>query len=539
VWRVAGLWSGPAGGLLLLTALGAGGAALSHRLGPSKRGAARTGSLAVLTLVGLLMVLVQARPYAQPPSPAAVGAGMPTALEDVAWHIETLATYLAVGCGAFVFAGVVAGSLVGLQSERRQERTAMISAAALLTLAVLAATWRAYGESGTLFESRGFSYTLAYVPACLLAYSSLHAPGGAVVPTWAMRWRRMLEFAFFPAVLGAWAAGLLGSGGPPQPRMWAGGLAVGIITGAVAGGGSRDRGTDGLRDVPGYGPWAFRGALLALALAGVGAVAGLAGGSFWADVAWAIALLGLGSAAAWSASRPAGGWRRVWVAAGLAAAAMVVAVVALVGREGLQFGLAGGLAVAIAVGVAADAVRVCRARQRCRVSAVGADGGIGTVLRRRTGRRRASALAHLGLAAIGLGIAAEVLTIAESRVLYPGDVVSLSGRLGTDVRVTYLGLSRYQANELDKRVGTFKLESGGAGPRLVTAEMLHDRNTDLTGWRPSVEHGALYDAVVNVVDVMPGESVLCRVAVRPLSWLVWVGGTLLILSAVARWSRAT
>jgi len=269
----------------------------------------------------------------------------------------------------------------------------------------------------------------------------------------------------------------------------------------------------------------------------VGAVAGLAGGSYWAEVAWALTLLSLVSAAAWSASRPAAGWRRVWIAAGLAAAAAIVTVVALVGRAGLLFGLVGGLAAAMAVGVAADAVRLLRAQPRRHVPAVDQRGWVAGVLGRRMGRRQASALAHLGLALIALGIAAEVLTRAESRVLYPGDAVSLSGWLGADVRVTYLGLSNYQAGELDKRVGTFKLDSGGTPSRLVTAQVIYDRITDLPTQRPALIRGALYDTVVSIVDLRPGEGALCRLAVRPISWLVWVGGALLVLSAVARWSR--
>lgn len=538
-WRIAGLWSGPSGGLLLLTALVSGAAALSHRLGGSRRAAARTGSLAVLTLVGLLMVLVRANPFAQPPVPAAVGAGLPMALEESAWHVEMLATYLAVACSAFVFGGVVAGPLVAQPSERQQERMAMIAAAALLTLALLASTWRAYGLSGVLFESRGFSYPLAYVPAWLLAFASLHAPGGAVVPTWAVRWRRMLEFAFFPAMLGVWAAVLLGAGGSPEPRLWAGGLAVGIITGAVAGAGSRDRGAEALRDVPGYGPWAFRGGLLSLSMAGIGAVAGLSGGSFWADVAWTLALLSLGLVATWSLARPAGGWRRVRLAAGLAAAVTTVVLTAIGGREGLLLAILCGLAVAIAVGAAADAARLFRVRRRWRQSAADDRAEISLVLRRRTGRRRASALAHLGLAALGVGIAAETLTQAESRVLYPGETTSLSGWLGAEVRVTYLGLSRYQADELEKRVATFKLERGQARPELVTAEIVRNRVTDLPSRRPAVQRGALFDTIVSLVDLRAAEGAMCRLALRPLSWLVWLGGAVLFLSTFARWGRAT
>ncbi len=305
----------------------------------------------------------------------------------------------------------------------------------------------------------------------------------------------------------------------------------------MAGAGSRDQGTEALRVVPGYGPWAFRGALLALALAGIAAAAGLSGGSFWADVAWALALLGFLSAAAWSASRPAGGWRSVWVAEGLAAAVTIVGLSAVVGRAGLLFSLMGGVAVALAVGAAAEAVRIWRAQRRWRYMPNDDRAAIGFVLRRRTGRRRASAVAHLGLAAIGLGLAGEALTSVETRLLYPGEALSLSERSGRDVRVTYLGLSRYQANELDKRVATFKLERGQARPELVAAEMLHDLVTDMPGRRPAVKRGALYDTIVSIIDLRPGDGVQCRLAVRPLSWLVWVGGALLLLSAVARWSR--
>jgi cytochrome c biogenesis factor len=340
-------------------------------------------------------------------------------------------------------------------------------------------------------------------------------------------------------MLGVWAAILFAAGGSPAPRLWAGGLAVGIITGAVAGAGSRDRGAEGLRDVPGYGLWAFRGGLLSLSMAGIGAVAGLSGGSLWADVAWALALLSLGLMATWSIARPAGNWKRVWVAAGPAAAVTTVVLTAIIGREGLFLAILCGLAVALAVGAAADATRLFRVRRRWRRSAADDRAEISRVVRRRSGRRRASALAHLGLAAIGVGIAAEALTQAESRVLYPGETANLSGWLGADVRVTYLGLSRYQADELEKRVATFKLERGQTGPELVTAEIVQDRKTDLPSRRPAVKSGVLYDTVVSLVDLRAAEGAMFRLAVRPLSWLVWLGGAVLLLSTFARWGRVT
>lgn len=536
VWRVAGLWSGPAGGLLLLTLLTAGAGVVSYRLDSSRHAAARTGCLAVLTLIGLSMLLTRALPYAQPSSPAPVGSGLPTSLKDSVWHVEVLATHLAVACGGFAFAGVVAGPLVGPGSERRAERAAMVFAGTLLTVSIFAATWRAYGQSGALFEARGFAFPLAYVPAWLLAYSSLHAPG-SIVPTWALRWRRMLEFAFLPTVLGAWAASLLGLGEPGPPRLWAGGLAVGIITGAMAGAGSRDTGVDALRAIPGYGVWAFRGALVALALAGIAAMAGLSGATFWTDVSWAVVLLGLAWAAAWSLSRPAGRWRRVWIWATVGAALASVGTYAIAGRSGLVFALAVGLAVGMGVGGAAEAVRLSRARSHRREESAEARAAETAARRSRTGRRRAASLAHLGLAFVALGVAAEGLTRAESRVVFPGDALALSEWPGRGVRATYLGLSRYQVSEIDKRVATFKLERGRAPAELTTAELLDDWVSGVTGRRPAVRRGILYDTVVSIADVRPGDGVMCRLAARPFALLVWLGWAILVVSTVARWSR--
>jgi cytochrome c biogenesis factor len=537
VWRIAGLWSGPAGGLLLLTLLSAASGALSFRTAFSRHAAARTGALAALTLIGLLTVVARARPFAQPASPAAVGAGLPMAVRDVAWQVEALAMYLAVACGGFVFAGVVAGPLIGRQSERRAERTAMVAGATSLTVAIFAAAWRAYEQSGALFEVRGFTYALAYAPAWLLAYASLHAPGGLAVPTWALRWRRMLEFAFLPTVLGVWASVLSGLGGSPPPRLWAGGLAVGVIAGAMAGAGYRETGADSLRHIPGYGSWAFRGAFLALAFAGIAAAAGLSGASFWPDVAWALVLFGLATAAAWSVARPAGSWRRVGIWSGIPAAVTLVGLYTVLGRRGIVFAVAAGLVVAMAVGSAAEAVRLSRARRRCSGGPAGGSAMVIRAHRRRTGRRRASSLAHIALALIGLGIAAEGLTRADSRVLHPGDVAAVAGWPGRENRATYLGLSRYRVGEIEKRVATFKLERGGSRSELATAEILDDLATGVSIRRPALRRGILYDTIVSIDGLRPGDGVSSRLAVRPLPILVWLGGVLLLVSTFGRWSR--
>jgi cytochrome c biogenesis factor len=112
----------------------------------------------------------------------------------------------------------------------------------------------------------------------------------------------------------------------------------------------------------------------------------------------------------------------------------------------------------------------------------------------------------------------------------------LSDGPGKGVRVTYLGLSRYQVKELQKRVASFRLDRGRAAPELMTAEASHDVVTDLAGGRPAVGRGIARDVIVGIDSIGPGERVRCRLAARPFASLVWLGGFLLIVSMLARWT---
>ncbi len=51
---------------------------------------------------------------------------------------------------------------------------------------------------------------------------------------------------------------------------------------------------------------------------------------------------------------------------------------------------------------------------------------------------------------------------------------------------------------------------------------------------PALVRGPLRDVVVELVGRTGGENILCRVANRPLAGLVWLGGLLLLASAVGR-----
>ncbi len=529
-WKLAALWSAPAGGALLLSLLVAAVAVLSHRLENTRRSAARTGTLATLVLLGLL-VLARARPFAQLVVPAVAGQGLPLDVKDATWQIQAWAVYLAVACAAFVFAGSIGEQLVESGGAGRRERGAVTLGAGLLTTAVLAAVWRAYATEGQLLSLTGLSSVAIHVPAWAVAISYLHAPGGAAAPAWSVRWHRILGVATFPAAIGAAASVLVGPGAELPAAPWAAGFAVGIVSGALAGF-TPQRAAAGIpQAIPGYGPFALLGGLVTLALAGVISLWGLLHGSYWTYVAWPVALIALTGIAAWSVGRPAGRWNRVWPAAAFLAAVGVVAAYGLSGWRAAEFAVAGGLAAAVLAGFAADMVRL-RAAGR---ALSGADAGpAAPVIRARARRRRASALAHLGAALVVLGLSAGALTRTAVRTIEPGESLSLSGRSGAGITVTYLGLSRYRVDDLERQVASFRLNVGEGPAELITAAVTYDWTGRRQIRTPALERGVVRDVIVQFNSRRGSEAVNCRLSLRYLAGLVWLGGVLMVLSFMVR-----
>ena len=533
--RLAGLWSGPAGAALALTFLIFCAAALSYRLGGTRNGAGRTGALAVLGVFGIVVLLTQAQPFARPGSPAAAaGAGLAPNIAAISWQLELWASMLAVTCAAFTLAGAVGESIAESQGARGRERGAVRWTAGALTVALMAAGWRAYAGSGRLIDATGLATVAVYLPGWLVALAYLHAPGGVAVPIWAARWRRLLGVALFPTTLGGVVALLAGAGSVPPDLPWVAGLAVGIVSGALVGIGRRGRGAESLRAVPGFGLWASQGGFAALTLAGLAAVWGTVRGPFWDAFGPAAILVALAGAGAWAVTRPAGGWRRVWPAA------LGFGVLGAAGGYGLSgwgdaaFALTAGLTAAVAVGFVADLVRLRAAgRAAPPVASIRGGGGqsVSALIQPRARRRWSSALAHLGLAFVVLGLAAGGLTRWESESLGPGDTLAIE-TAGGEVRAVYLGLSRYQTGDVDKRVASFSLYRGDRAPELVTASLIWDPASRRQSRTPHIERGALGDVVVSLIGLRGGESILGSLAVRPLSGLVWLGGTFLLASII-------
>ena len=527
-WRLTALWSNPASGVLVFTTLVAVAAVASSRLGRSRLGAARTGTLAVLSLIGLLTTLARVRPFELSIAPAQIGSGLPLTMKSVPWQLEVWAVYTAIACGAFAFADVLAEQLTETTSGRRFRRIAVTLAASSLTVAVMSATWRAYGDSGRLLDLTGLSFVAVHVPAWLLAFSCLHAPDALASPAWAARWDRTLAVGLFPAAIGAGAALLMGRGDVPPATLWAAGFAAGIISGALSSRTVREGGVEELRQVPGFGAWAFQGGLLLLILAGLTTVWGLLRGPIWRNAAWPVVMLALAAVSAWASSRPAGRWKTVWPASALLAVTGAVAVYAVSGWRQPAVAVTTGLVLAILVGFVSDLLRLRAARRSGAVQ--------DPVSRWRASRRWSSSLGHVGVAALALGLAAEALTEVETVPLDPGDSVTVPSGPASEVQVTYLGLSRYQIGELDKRVASFSLSSSSAGrSELTTAAMTYDMAARRQFRTPALERGAMADVIIGITGrTGSGEGIMCRVASRPLAILVWIGGLLVLASVLGR-----
>ncbi len=531
-WRLAALSSGPAGGALTLTFLIMVAAALSYRVGGSRQALARSGCLATLATVGLIMVVVRARPFGQLHAAAMAGMGLPMPMRSLDWQVEVWASLLATACAAFAFAGVIGEQLVEAPALQRLERVAARWVAGLTTLAVLVATWRAYSASGWLLDTDGAYSVIMHGSTWLVAMAYLHAPGGAAVPVWASRWKRILGVTLFPAALGSSASVLSAGGALPATELWAAGLAVGIVSGAMAGMTRSRFGLADLDGVPGFGLSALAGGLLALIVAAFAAVWALLGDESSAVRDWTFtffALVALVALVGWSVSRPAGRFKLVWPLAVIAGITVSLIVLILNGPGAPGFAGLSGLTAALLVGALADVTRLNSVRRRQVGAEPGGDQRRRAIVGMRARRRGASLLAHLGLAFAVLGFSAAALTRSDTRLLNPGDTLSVSG-WGDEVRVTYLGLSRYQVGELDKRVASFKLARGDGDARLVTAELIHDRVWRRDWLIPFVKPGVVRDVVVAIGGRRGDEAVMCRLSTRPLASMVWLGGGLLLIS---------
>lgn len=516
-WRLAALWSGPAGGALVLVFLIAVAGMVSARLGRSRQSVARTGALGFLSLVGLTLVVVAARPFARLPAPPAAGFGLPFPLRDPLWHVELGSVFAATALAGFTFAGVVGEQMAEAPGWHRRERRAVALAAAALTVGLMATFWRFYSGTGELLPEEGRGELLALAPVWLTAVAYLHGPGDPGKPSWAARWERALGVVLFPAALGV-AAALLGGGGTGAVvPLWAGGLAVGLFSGSLTGLARIPLPSPSEPDesVPGWGGWALLGGVLSLLGAGLIAAGGLLdrelvgrGGPIAAGSLLVALVL-------WSLHRPAGRWPAAWAGLGAVAVAGVVLVVAY--RVPTSFALGGSLFAGLIVGGVAELVRWRRARHEGRRRSDPRDRAL---FASRSRRRWASTTTHLGLGCLLVGLWGTTLVRSEVRQLRPGARITVDGPGGESL--VYLGLSRYRVDGAQRTVASFRTGDG----RLLMIESTYDWASGTERRRPVVRWGLVRDVVLEM-ESGTGEEIRCRVTVRPLSSFLWLGGLLL------------
>ena len=536
-WRLAALWTEPRGAALTQLFLVTLCATLSRRLDHTRQASARTGSLALLAFVGLAIVLFRGRPFYQPEVPATVGSGLEESLQNVTYQVELWASFLASTFAALTFAGVVGEQMVETppRAPQRRGRWPAFLAGAFLTVALVAAAWRAYSDTAQLLDPSGVARTATHAASWLIAIAYVHAPGGLSVPGWAIRWRRVLGVALFPTCLGATGALVGARGGIPPATLWSAGLAVGVLSGAMAGLARGDRGLPQVQKVPGFGLYALLGGLLALGFAGLVAITSLLAGPPRGWVVWVAVMFGLAAIVVWLILRPLNNRTVGWpLLVGLGApGALIGAIVYFaLGTSSIVFALISGIVAVLLAGLLLEALRLRAVRASVRRATPADPPVVVAVWRARGGRRMASIFGHLGVALLVLALAAGAATRSDTRLLRPGDRLDLASPpfAGGSVQITYLGLSRFQTGSLDKTAASFMLSRGGRTPKVVSAQSIYDFVSRRQTRKPALERGVLTDISVSIVSRGEGEDVFIRLAGRPLANLAWLGGGLLLFS---------
>lgn len=384
-----------------------------------------------------------------------------------------------------------------------------------------------WGVSAWLFMTASVGSEYAVVEGRVVDGLPLEAAAWRVVPPWllglaflhvaALGRRRpaapVLSLALGVAVFPL-AFPLLGDGVLPWP--WAiGALAAAAVAVTATGRAARERVTPRAVALWSRGGFAAVAAGLLTALASLALGARLAGGTLPGAVwAWAALLAASLSALALALPGVRGAARRAArrVAPVAAAAALVAALVGVLSGD-LWFGVAAGL-VTLNLGVAGR-----------------------ELLAARPGRSTlwlwGAPVAHTGLAALVLGLAAARLGAARSAEMAPGDVITVRSPVTGTVEFKYLGLSLYASGGTPKWAASVEVTGLRDGPAVARAEQRELPGRSELYHVPALVRALTGAAHIELLEVLSvsGERVRLQVTVRPLASLVWSGLLLLMAGA--------
>jgi cytochrome c-type biogenesis protein CcmF len=506
-YRLAGLWGGPEGSLLVFTLLGglAACVAVARTPGMSRRGMSRTVRLLAVPIAALAAVTaVLAGPFERLAAPALDGGGLTPILEHPAMAVHPPLLYLGLVATLPAFALAVAG-LGGVGPGWPAVRRWLLAAVALLALAMALGGLWSYAEAG-------WGGYWAWDPVENTSLAPWLAALVAVHLGQAGRGRSALAVATLPWVLALAGAAITRSGATPSVHAFAESDRLGVVlavlalgTAAVVIGAvlvSRERGA-AATDAASKGVATVGAALLAAAAV--------------------VVLVGTASPVvrrlAGEPGTAVGGWFFADLVAPLALVGAIV--LGAAGLRGRRQGLAVGGSVAAAAGALAWAAgwpfgSVVLAAAGSFV-ALGAAAALATV-------RRLAWLAHAGLGLLLLGVGASGAAVERTVPLDPGDTVRVAG-----VTVTYLGVDVVDGPRpgTEAVVAELDVRDGGRGRRMRPSLVAYpDRGGVLA--ETSLWARPWHDVQVVLLRADDDQRAVLTVRVRPLAALVWLGALAIV-----------
>ena len=475
--RLAGLWGGAEGSLLLFTALVAIAGAITARLAGEFR------PLSALAAAYGIVVLVAANPFERFDAPATGGIGLQPVLEHPAmvWHPPIL--YLGL------IGVMVPGLLMVGAANPRTIRVGWEISIALLTAGLATGAAWAHAELGwggfwawDPIESAGLIAWLAAVAAQHLRPSAKD--------------RRTIVAVLLPALAAVWAttltrAGLTGSvhSFADRPGLRAALLVVAFgwtgVVGWVAFGSSRS--VDSVPVMPGR-----RNAAVLLLIATV--IVAL--GTYEPAVEMAVGGDSVGIAGSFFARAM---WPLVLVGAGLAVASDRTRVAPVVG----------GLVALILTPLSAGPFGL----------AIAAAGGamVGSALESGRSRRRGW-LAHVGVGVLLVGIAGTIAATSASVILIKDRPTEVAGQT-----VIHRGLELEQGSNTETVIGTIEVDGDLLRPSIVAHRLRNVPTAEIATHR-----SLLNQTQVVLSDGSDGQADY-RISQTPRLNLVWFGAVLVAL----------
>lgn len=185
------------------------------------------------------------------------------------------------------------------------------------------------------------------------------------------------------------------------------------------------------------------------------------------------------------------------------------------------------------------------ARARASIEGEGAAKALVHIVQRNR-RRYGGYVVHVGIVIIFMGLAGQAYDSELQVSMTPGESVEMQSPFGHTYRLTYQDMSAYTAQNMTKLVASLRVEKDGRPAGLLTAEHRAYRNREETNTEVGIRRAwneDLYLIMAGIDDpngVISGTNVdplaTFRIRINPLVPWIWTGGIVLALGTlVAMW----